>query len=259
MDDLLQLGITAYKAGKREEARRIFIAAVKKTPDSERAWGWMYQTSGNDKERMYCLKQMLRINPRNEKTSLLLNQLIEQPPAPAVPPPGPVIEPPPIHTEPPRVATRKCPHCGEEIRLEAPRCSYCGREVNVRKAASPQKTITKKKNLILPVISIVIVVGACVVIYSLLINVGKELIVQPTPTRTPQESAWYACTLFVQKQMKVAVIDAQRYNPNGVMFLDNGDYRVDVSYAKLNTTYTCILLDHAGGNWELKSLGATKN
>lgn len=257
MDDLLQLGITAYKTGKREEARRIFLVAVKKTPDSERAWGWMYQTSGNDKERMYCLKQMLRINPRNEKTSQLLNQLIEQPPAPAAHP-GPVIEPPPTHTELPRAATRKCPHCGEEIRLEAPRCSYCGREVNERKAVSPQKTITKKKNLILPVISIIIVVGACVAIYGLLFNVGKKLVVQPTPTRTPQESAWYACTLFVQKQMKVAVIDAQRYNPNGVMFLDNGDYRVDVSYAKLNTTYTCILLDRAGGNWELKSLGATK-
>ena len=201
---------------------------------------------------------MLRINPRNEKTSQLLNQLIEQPPAPAAPPPGPVIEPPPIHTEPPRAATRKCPHCGEEIRLEAPRCNYCGRGGYVRKTVSPQKTITKKKNLILPVISIIIVVGACVVIYGLLFNVGKKLIVQPTPTRTPQESAWYACTLFVQKQMKVAVIDAQRYNANGVMFLDNGDYRVDVSYAKLNTTYTCILLDRAGGNWELKSLGATK-
>ena len=76
MDDLLQQGITAYKAGKRDEARKLFITAVKQNPDNERAWGGMYEVSGNDKERIYCLKQMLRINPKNEKADQLLNQLL---------------------------------------------------------------------------------------------------------------------------------------------------------------------------------------
>ena len=76
MDDLLQQGITAFKAGKRDEARKIFITVVKQNPDNERAGGGMYEVSGNDKERIYCLKQMLRINPKNEKANQLLNQLL---------------------------------------------------------------------------------------------------------------------------------------------------------------------------------------
>lgn len=75
MDDLLQQGITAYKTGKRDEARKIFIAFIKKNPESERGWGWMYDVSIEDKERIYCLKQMLRINPKNEKANQLLAKL----------------------------------------------------------------------------------------------------------------------------------------------------------------------------------------
>jgi septal ring factor EnvC (AmiA/AmiB activator) len=76
MDDLLQQGIAAYKAGKRDEARKFFMAAVKQSLEDERAWGWMYQVSNDDKERIYCLKQILRINPKNEKANQLLNQLL---------------------------------------------------------------------------------------------------------------------------------------------------------------------------------------
>jgi len=75
MDELLQQGITAYKAGKRDEARELFISAVKQNPDNERAWGWMYQASNNDQERIHCLKQVLRINPKNEKAKQLLGTL----------------------------------------------------------------------------------------------------------------------------------------------------------------------------------------
>jgi tetratricopeptide (TPR) repeat protein len=76
MEDLLQQGITAYKAGKRDEARKIFIAVVKQSPNNESAWGWMYQASHNDQERIHCLKQVLRINPNNEKVKQLLGTLV---------------------------------------------------------------------------------------------------------------------------------------------------------------------------------------
>jgi len=79
MDDLLQQGITAYKAGKRDETRKFFITVVKQSPDNEPAWGWMYQASNNDQERIHCLKQILRINPKSEKANQLLNQLLAQP------------------------------------------------------------------------------------------------------------------------------------------------------------------------------------
>ncbi len=72
MDDLLQQGITAYKAGKRDEARNIFITLVEQTPDSEHAWEWMYNVCNTDKGRIHCLKQIIRINPKNEKANQLL-------------------------------------------------------------------------------------------------------------------------------------------------------------------------------------------
>lgn len=71
MDDL-QEGIKAYRAGKRDEARKFFVAAVKQNQNDERIWGWMYNVCDTDKERIHCLKQMLRVNPKNEKANQLL-------------------------------------------------------------------------------------------------------------------------------------------------------------------------------------------
>ena len=75
MDDLLQQGITVYKAGKRDDARKIFITVVEQSPDDERAWEWMYNVCNTDQGRLHCLKQILRINPNNEKAAKLVKQL----------------------------------------------------------------------------------------------------------------------------------------------------------------------------------------
>jgi tetratricopeptide (TPR) repeat protein len=75
MDDLLQQGITLFQAGKRDDSRKLFIAAIHQNPNDESAWGWMYNVCDNDKERIDCLKQVLRINPKNEKAMRLLNKL----------------------------------------------------------------------------------------------------------------------------------------------------------------------------------------
>jgi len=75
MDDLLQQGITAFQAGKRDDSRKLFASAIQKNPNDESAWGWMYNVCDNDKERIDCLKQVLRINPSNEKANRLFNKL----------------------------------------------------------------------------------------------------------------------------------------------------------------------------------------
>lgn len=105
MDDLLQPGITAYKAGKRDEARKAFLTVVKQDPENERAWGWMYQVSGNDKERIYCLKQMLRINPKNEKANQLLDKLLA--PQFTSNPSSIPIAPPPKQVDSPQTVEKK--------------------------------------------------------------------------------------------------------------------------------------------------------
>jgi hypothetical protein len=80
MNDIIQSGIKAYRSGKNEEARRIFINAVKIIPNNELAWSWMYQTSVNDKERIDSLRQMVRINPDNKRARNLINQYIVKQP-----------------------------------------------------------------------------------------------------------------------------------------------------------------------------------
>lgn len=78
MNDLLQQGIQAHKSGDRETARRVFITAVKQYPNSEQAWGWMFNVCNTEQERVHCLNQVLRINPSNEKAKQLLDKLTPQ-------------------------------------------------------------------------------------------------------------------------------------------------------------------------------------
>lgn len=85
MDDLIKQGASAFKAGDLVNARKLLTEAIKLHPDDERAWGWMYNVCKTDRERILCLKQMLRINPKNEKASLLLSELTELEPPLAMP------------------------------------------------------------------------------------------------------------------------------------------------------------------------------
>lgn len=92
MDDLLQQGMVAYKAGRRDEARNYVIAAIKQNRDNERAWQFMYNVANDDKERLSCLKQILRINPQNTKAQQLLDSLTGVRPS---------LDPPSDHLQPP--------------------------------------------------------------------------------------------------------------------------------------------------------------
>ncbi len=137
-----------------------------------------------------------------------------------------------------------------------PRCKNCGWDFHEEKAARQSRKLNKKSSLILWVLGVFFLLAICGVSYGLAIGAVKTIGPVATPTRTTEENAWYACTLFVEKQLKVAAFDAQRYNSSGVILLDNSKYRVDVDYAKLTTTFTCFLQDHTNGNWELINLVA---
>jgi hypothetical protein len=81
MDELIQLGIAAYKSGKRSEARILFATFVLKNPNNEDGWRWLFIACDKDNERIDCLKQLIRINPKNEWAVQLLRiyTLPEQP------------------------------------------------------------------------------------------------------------------------------------------------------------------------------------
>jgi hypothetical protein len=78
MSNLLRHGIGVYRSGNSDEARKIFISFIKKNPQSERGWEWMYNVSRTHKERIYCLEQILTLNPGNEKAKHLLDQFLSQ-------------------------------------------------------------------------------------------------------------------------------------------------------------------------------------
>jgi hypothetical protein len=142
MDNLLQQGIAVHRAGNRDEARKIFIAVVKQSPDSETAWGWMYQVSNNDKEKIHCLKQILRINPNSEKAKQMLDTFagndfpfeLEQKVKPPTEAQKPVVLIPPSQSQQnytPQTKTfissgeMTCPHCQKEVSINAHKCPYC--------------------------------------------------------------------------------------------------------------------------------------
>ena len=96
---------------------------------------------------------------------------------------------------------------------------------------------------------------------------------QPTATAAPmtlEESAWYACTLGIKKEIGLSILDAQDYNADGVHLDDTfkdgtpvdfttytgpRQYEVDVYYAKVKSIYHCILTYYPDTKaWKLTSL-----
>jgi len=75
MSTHLESGIQALKSGDRDAARRHLAQALREDPNSERAWQWMFNAANNDTERTKCIREILRINPENEKARRTLNSL----------------------------------------------------------------------------------------------------------------------------------------------------------------------------------------
>ncbi|MBN1283899.1 MAG: hypothetical protein JXB47_00720 [Anaerolineae bacterium] len=78
---LLKNGIQAAQAGNHAAARQMFIQALKLDPQNETGWMWMVQVVETDKEREFCLKKILEINPNNQRAQQALAQL-QSPPLP---------------------------------------------------------------------------------------------------------------------------------------------------------------------------------
>ncbi len=70
-DDFLEKGIAAFKAGNKEEARRLLNIAILSEPDNLNAWLWYYDACETEAEKQRCLNEILRIDPNNEKAKLI--------------------------------------------------------------------------------------------------------------------------------------------------------------------------------------------
>lgn len=82
VDDLLQQGIAALKAGHKPAARALLARALRRDGQNETAWLWLSGAVETDEERRRCLLRVLEINPDNELARRGLEALPGQPAGP---------------------------------------------------------------------------------------------------------------------------------------------------------------------------------
>lgn len=66
MNEQLQEGIRAAKAGDRETARTLLLRVVTEEEENEQAWLWLSGVMETWEERRICLENVLTLNPDNE-------------------------------------------------------------------------------------------------------------------------------------------------------------------------------------------------
>src|SRR5690606_32805384 len=79
--------LSAVRAGERARARDLFTRLLKLRQDNPEYWIWMSAVVETAKERAFCLKEALRIDPDNAAAhrGLMLLGLVPPDPARALP------------------------------------------------------------------------------------------------------------------------------------------------------------------------------
>ena len=67
VEDLLQRAVSAFKAGRKDEARGLFMDVVEQDPRHEQAWLYLSALVDSLEEQQICLENVLTVNPDNEK------------------------------------------------------------------------------------------------------------------------------------------------------------------------------------------------
>ena len=75
VDDLLQAGISAARAGHDQWARDLLARAVELDGDCLEAWLWLSQVAASPVQKEHCLEQVLRLDPDHEMAHLGLSRL----------------------------------------------------------------------------------------------------------------------------------------------------------------------------------------
>lgn len=77
IDNLLNAGILAARAGNKAEARRLLEQVLEKEDTSERAWFALASVVDTPRERRICLENVIEINPNNQQARQALERLAQ--------------------------------------------------------------------------------------------------------------------------------------------------------------------------------------
>jgi len=76
--ELLRLGAEAARAGRRLDARAIFMRVVDAEPHNEVAWMWLTGLVDDLEDKIIACENVLTINPANERVKVYLETLLQQ-------------------------------------------------------------------------------------------------------------------------------------------------------------------------------------
>jgi hypothetical protein len=89
IEAIVQEGIAAIKAGRKDDARRILVRATELDERNEQAWLWLSACVDTPEEQQICLENVLSINPGNQKAQRGLEAIKKQAGSSAPPAPQP--------------------------------------------------------------------------------------------------------------------------------------------------------------------------
>ncbi len=99
MENFLQQGIQAARAGERVRAYHLLKRATQNTATAEQAWLWLSGIVTVESQRLFCLDHALHINPHNERAREIASTLHGKGIFPTIP-----IQPPAAQTAIPATA-----------------------------------------------------------------------------------------------------------------------------------------------------------
>lgn len=115
-DDLLQRGIAAARAGRRDEARALLMQVVEADERSEQAWLWLAGVVDDPQDIRVCLANVLDLNPGNAQAQQGLAWVNARYGPPPDPEPAPALPEPEVAPDPP--AATAPPYTGPTTRLD---------------------------------------------------------------------------------------------------------------------------------------------
>jgi hypothetical protein len=83
VDGMVREGVSAYRAGRKDEARALLLRAVEIDQYNEQAWLWLSAVVESTDEQRTCLENVLTINPNNDRAKQGLNMLMQKSASPA--------------------------------------------------------------------------------------------------------------------------------------------------------------------------------